>query len=195
MQVNNHNQNSFRGMYIIKGNGNSVIDATANICKRCSNPILNNIINQTPVKTISQANNLKAIDGFKTCSWDALTGYFGEKQPLVEFLITTNDDTNKLEDYYINAFGLSEINTEDDIDEANILKSKRNVEKFLKKYIDDFMEYTNAQQKCIEEGNASFLASFIVKKAIKAKEKLSNILKPYSIDKNDIRILRADTPF
>ena len=121
-----------------------------------------------------------------------LTGLYGDRQPLVQMLVATNEDSKIVEDYYHRLFALSAIEEEENPDEEHLAIVKNRIDKFFKKNAEKFIEYNQAQRKFMEKGDASFLSNFIVKRAIEAKNKLVEFLVPYNKKESDIPVLHAN---
>lgn len=179
MKINYSTSNSFKGLYIIKGTGREVSEAMAKISKKSQNNVSKEVLKE------------KTHLDLKGCYTEMLTGIFGKKQPLAQILVATNDDVQIIENYYSKLFGI-DLNTNiDELDEVHATIFRNRVEKFFKKNLENFVEYNQAQKKCTEQGDASSLSSFIVKQAVQAKKKLTELLTPYGINESNIKTLNA----
>ena len=179
MKINSTTTNSFKGLYIVKGNGRDIAKVISNIHK-----------NAIPSETVKESGaKLKPLKGYTI---DLLTGLYGEKQPLAQILIATENDVQLVDNYYIKLFGKSPKEDSEELDDVHLTIFQNRIDKFFKKNLENLVEYNRAQEKFIDKGDASSLSSFILKQAIQAKKKLVEILAPYSLKGEDLPTLRAE---
>ena len=186
MRINHSTQNSFKGMYIVKGNGRQVSKVVREVCSRTSDPTqMNFLLKMGDVTRLD--NKIEPLKNF-TCTAEMLTGFFSEKQPVVEVLFMTNEHSGLIADYYKRKLGILD---EKEMDDVHITIFNNRLQKFLKENTDNFKEYSSAMKKCLEEGDSAQLAKFIVKRAVEAKKKLAEITTLAQID-TEINVLRAE---
>lgn len=192
MQVNSISQQSFRGLYIIKGTGRDVSKATYEICRRSSSPIMQRFLQDQAAQEglVYKAKDL--ISELGSITYHSLTGYYGESQPLVQNIIATNNDCNIVDNFCEKFYSLEFLNEIDAFDSKSIKTLAQTLINIQEKENRDMARYEFANLKC-NEGNPTPLTDFILEKAIQAKKTLANMLAPYGKKEKDIEFLEART--
>ena len=190
--INNTTNPNFKGIYIIKGTGRKVAQATSLICERCSNPSIQSYIENSAKSQGKKYIPPKFISDFTDVCFKYLTGYFHETQPLVESLIATNEHTEIIDEYYTNVHDLGFLDGQNELNEELTEQIKKILAKESINYNIDLSDFEYSREECLNNANPKPLTDFILKKAIEAKNTLDKMLKPFFISKEEIRILNAD---
>lgn len=189
MQINNTPTPSFKGLYIVKGTANKVEQATQQIKRACSNPTVHEALAEEAAMfgKVYQAP-ARVVTSFFDCIHYGLVDIFDSLQPFVQNIIATNEDTEIITNH-MNRF-FKGLNSDAD--------SEENAKEIFSKIASVVIEheqkkeaYQDAKNQC-DKGNGKPLLDIIAETQNEARKVLKEILDPYGINPNSVKVLSAE---